>query len=190
MDDFKPNSFKSKEPVKEQKNIAPVVQGGVTMREESKIVKEAKGIGSYVFKDVISPLLKKIAYDSFTTALNMTLYPDGNGPRTTSGGAVKANSRQSYNSIYDDTRVVRSVSTYVYEPLEFDRRADAEDVLSQLKAIIRQYGIASVSDYYQTAGIRPRTTDENYGWTNINNAYVKMVGDKFTIILPKPLPIN
>lgn len=68
---------------------------------------------------------------------------------------------------------------------------DAELVLEQMKALIQDYGWASVADLYDLADITCRNyTVNRYGWTDISSAKVVHIADGYTIEFPKPVPIK
>ena len=68
---------------------------------------------------------------------------------------------------------------------------DAELVLDQLESAIANYGIASVADLYDLAGITCRNyTANRYGWTDIQLAKVIRTREGYTLQLPRTVQIN
>lgn len=168
------------------------------VKEESGLMKDLKGIGSYIYKDVIKPLGKKIIYDSIMTALNVKLYPDGDGPdRRLSSGPT---SHTSYDKKWDESRNRgRSIAQNGYEAVRFSYRQDAQYVLGCMRADIIDDRYVSLLQYYEYANevldpnekVVTRHTDSNYGWTNLQSAYIKPTSDnRFILVLPKPMPIE
>ena len=67
---------------------------------------------------------------------------------------------------------------------------DIERVLFTEKAIAN-YGIASVADLYDLAGITCRNyTANRYGWTDIQSAKVIRTREGYTLQLPRTVQIN
>ena len=56
--------------------------------------------------------------------------------------------------------------------------------------IIDTYGIVTIADFYDLAGVTGDYTTNNYGWTNIRNAEVVRVRDGYIIKMPKAMPID
>ena len=78
-----------------------------------------------------------------------------------------------------------------YEEPIFGTGVDAELVLDQLESAIANYGIASVADLYDLAGITCRNyTANRYGWTDIQSAKVIRTREGYTLQLPRTVQIN
>lgn len=84
----------------------------------------------------------------------------------------------------------RRVDRFNFAELVFNDKAFATDVLVDLKTDLASYQIATVFDLYDHAGVDTKPTDRNYGWTNLDTAYVDKVRGGWIIRLPKPLPIE
>ena len=85
---------------------------------------------------------------------------------------------------------LRRMTLAKYDDVVIESRAEAEEVLSNLIELIEQYDVAKLSDFYDMVGIDSDFSDEKYGWTNLSRATVSRVRDGYTIILPKPKPID
>lgn len=68
----------------------------------------------------------------------------------------------------------------------FDTRSDAEAVLDTMNELIETYGVATIADLYDLAGAFSLDIDNEHGWTNIRNAYIIRVYDRYIIKFPKP----
>ena len=78
-----------------------------------------------------------------------------------------------------------------FREFEFDRRQDAEAVLSEMCEIVSQYGFCKVSDFYSMVGETERSfTDQNYGWDHLGQASVERVRDGWIVDLPRPIALN
>lgn len=201
MENYKPNSHKSKEqqePVPEKK-LEKVVQGKVTTKKKSEVSKladifvpgDVANVKSYVIMDVLVPAVKKAISDIVTNGIDMILY--GESGRTRKSGPA---SRVSYSQYYDRDRVRRDRepvaprANYSYNDILLDNRGEAEEVLARMDELVATYGMVSVADLNDLVGITGNYTDNNYGWTNIKSAYVQRVRDGYLLKLPRALPID
>lgn len=199
MEDYKPNSHRSKEapPVKEKK-VEKVVQGAVKTRKKNCLEKaksvfisdDAANIKNYVVMDVLIPAMKKAISDIVTNGIEMILYGEtGRTKRSSPAGSVSY--RNYYDRRDDDRRTYKTPTRvgYSIDDIVLETRGDAEDVLSRMDELVDTYGIVSVADMYEMVGITGNYTDNKYGWTNIRNARPVRVRDGYLLDLPKPQPI-
>lgn len=204
MDNFVPNSNKFKEEQKnklverkDRKPISKVTKGKVKVKKKSELHKlantfiseDAAKVKSYVIGDVLIPAIKKAISDIVTNGIDMILYGEtGHSKRSSS-------SRISYSKYYDDRRDDRrsstsaSISRYDYDDVIFETRDEAKEVLERMDELIDLYGVASIADFYDLAGITGNYTDNKYGWTNLASADVVRVRDGYTIKLPRVRPL-
>lgn len=202
MEEYKPNSHKSKEEQQAappEKKVEKVVSGSVKSRKKSEIQKfadvfiqeDAQKVKSYILMDVLVPAIKKAISDIVTNGIDMILY--GETGRTKKNGTASKVSYRSYYDNRDDRRDYGSSRTqtgYNYNNVILDNRGEAEEVLSRMDELIATYGLVSVADFYDLVGITGSYTDNKYGWTDIRNASVVRVRDGYTIKLPRALPLN
>lgn len=200
MEEYKPNSHKSKEePQILEKKVEKVVNGTVKARKKSEIQKfadvfiqeDAQKVKSYILMDVLVPAVKKAISDIVTNGIDMILY--GESGRTKKSGSA---SKVSYRSYYDkreerrDSGSNRTRTGYNYDDVVLDNRGEAEEVLSRMDELVATYGLVSVADFYDLVGITGNYTDNKYGWTDIRSASVVRVRDGYMIKLPRALPLN
>lgn len=204
MTDYKPNSHKSKaeEASAEEKRAKKVVSGKVTTKENNTrkfagliVSEDASKVKSYVVLDVLIPAIKKAISDIVTDGIDMILYGESRGKKSRSSGGV------SYRSYYDDrdrrdrdrdrsgSRGV-SASRFDYDDIVFDTRGDAELVREQMVDILDQYGMVTVADMYDLAGLTVPYTASKYGWFNIRTAEVTRIHNGYILKLPKAMPID
>lgn len=203
MENYKPNSHRSKEVQKEtsqeeRKKLEKVVKGQVKVKKKSEMSKfaeafvaeDAKNVGSYVFTDVLIPAVKKLITDIVTDGINMILY-GGTSKVNRNSNASYVSYRQ-YSDRRDDSRSSASVARngYSHDDIVLESRGEAEEVLSRMDELIDTYGMVSVADMYDLVGKSCNYTDNKYGWTNIRNAEPVRVRDGYMLKLPKALPIN
>ena len=171
MEDYKPNSHRSKEEQKlPEKKIEPVVKGKVTTKKNNVrkltntfVTEDIQNVKSYVLMDVLVPAIKKAISDIVTNGIDMLLYGEtGRSRRKTNASVV------SYRNYYDSRREERYSSSrtrtgYSYDDVVLETRGEAEDVLSRMDELIDTYGVVSVADLYDLVGISCNYTDNKYG---------------------------
>lgn len=197
MEDYKPNSYKSKQEQEEKRDIKPVISAPAKKKKKSGIVKFAdvfiqediSNVKSFIISDVVIPTVKKLALD----IVESILYPGGGSGRSTRSPGSKV-TYTSYDKAYrSDDRFARSTerkNTYDYDNITFTSRHDAEIVLGAMDDVIDKYGVVRVADFYDFAGVTGSYTDNNYGWYNLTSAKVERVRDGYIIRLPKAMSID
>lgn len=194
MDNYKPNSHKSKT---EKKEVKKVVKGTVKTKKKgalsglknSIVSEDANNVGSYIVMDVIVPTIKKVIVDIVTDSIHMIFLGESSVKKGSSRGA--SSNYVSYRNYSDDRyrdrdRSYRSTRTmYSCDDIIFDTREDAEAVLEQLDDMIATYGQATVGDFYDSVGKSFNYTDNKYGWTNLRSARVMHTRDGWILDLPR-----
>lgn len=198
MEEFKPNSHKSKEltPVHEKK-VEKIVKGtvkskkknGIDRLKDNFISEDAANIKTYVVMDVLIPAVKKAICDIVKNGVDMILYGE-------SGRSSRRPSEYvSYDRRYLDRgdsrfyKADRARIGYSYNDIILETRGEAEDVLARMDELIELYGMVSVADLYDLVGITGNYTDNKYGWTNIRNAEPVHVRDGYMLRLPKVISL-
>lgn len=196
---YKGNSHKSKETGEqsvEKKKVEKVVNGKVKVKKKSEFRKLAdifipEDIGSvkdYIISEVIVPAIKK----TVSEIVDSVLYPDGNPKKKYSGG------RASYTRYYERGEEMRRATKvragYNCNDITFESRGEAELVLDKMIELVDVYGVASVADLYDLAGISNQSTytDNKYGWSDLRTADIirLMNGEGFMLKMPRPVPLN
>lgn len=143
--------------------------------------------------DWLIPGIKTIVED----LVHMLLYGDGGSPDIRRSRGKSEVRKVPYNSIYDGRR--RADDEYIPRKrtrtpeLIFDRRADAEQVLSGMNEYIDDYGSASMKDFYSIAsevseGLIDIPTDfqmTKWGWYDLTGAAVIHVRGGYMLQMPK-----
>lgn len=192
---YQSNSFKSKEDEKKPERLKGVVKGGAKLKKKTEIekiksdiiVSDISTIISSVMGDIIVPSIKKTISDVVTNGIDMLLFgEDGRDRQKTNA------SRISYGSFFDGRSSQSERSKRLsrngldYDNIIFDRRSDAEMVLTVLEENIDRFGIVSVGDLYDLAEIETNNYMANrYGWTDLAGANVVRVRDGWMLKLPK-----
>lgn len=202
MEDYKPNSHRSKEEQNnlpsEKKKVESVVTGKVTKKKNNVrkftdvfVSDDVANVKDYVLMDILVPAIKKAISDIVTNGIDMILYGEtGKTKRSTSASNV---SYRGYYDRKDDERRYsgsRTRSGYSYDDIVIETRTEAEEVLTRMDELIATYGVVSVADMYDLVGVTCDYTDNKYGWTNIRTAEVVRVRDGYILKLPKALPID
>ena len=174
------------------------VTGKVTVKEPSNAKKLARSfiaedlstVANSVWKETIVPTVKKLIWEGFSNALGMTLGIDI--PKRRLSGSEN-DYHGYYRSKADERKPVR------YEPreyfnlddVEFDYKSDAVNTINELEDIIREYGKAKVSDFYEKIGKTAPSTAFNYGWYSLEAARViQNYNGTWSIEFPKIKPIE
>lgn len=206
MQDYKPNSHRFKEeqkqqPTVEKREIKKVTKAPVKVKKkgvvgsaiDSFVQEDLSNIKTYLVKDVVIPTIKNTIWDAFTNTLDMVLF-GGTGRSRKNGPGSSRVPYVSYNKCsdrrdsrsYDEPRRAR----YDFGNIVFNSKADADEVLRQMDAIMDEYKLVTVVDLYDLVGVTGEYTDSKYGWTNIRNARTIRGRDGYYLELPKPLPID
>lgn len=107
MEEYKPNSHKSKEERKEsipEKHVEKVISGTVKPKKKSEMQKfadvfiseDVNNVKSYIVMDVLVPAIKKAISDIVTNGIDMILYGEAGKSKKNSTA-----SKVSYQKYYD-----------------------------------------------------------------------------------------
>ena len=202
MENYKPNSHKSKEENKalpdEREKLEKVIKGTVkTKKNEMRklrdvfISEDVKSVKSYILMDVLVPAIKDAIEDIVTNGIRMVLRGETSARKSSSASKI------SYNRIYDskinNDRFARDSSPsirYSYDDIILESRGEAEDVITMMEEIIEEYGFVRVADLYDLVGITGDYTDNKYGWTSIRSAEPVRVRNGYMLRLPRAVPLN
>lgn len=81
-------------------------------------------------------------------------------------------------------------TTYLYDDVIFNSRANAEKALEDLNKIHDKFGYFTVADLYKLAGLPDSYMISDLGWQNIKNVTVIRVRDGYVLDLPRPIRIK
>lgn len=203
MGDYPDNSYSGREQRKDsdstpEKKLEKVVSGGVKTRKKSKVKKfadffvpeDTDNVKSYILMDVIIPGIKNALAD----VVSIILFGEIGGV----GRRGRDKSKISYQRYWRDDRDDRrdyvrpkNIGGFDYDDILFETRGDADLVLDQLESAIANFGIASVADLYDLAGVTCRSyTADKYGWTDIRTAKVVRLRDGYILQLPRAVQID
>lgn len=201
-ENFPSNSFNKKE----KRVVEKIeIEGKVKHRkkslgkkaQEALFDEDAKSVGSYILEDVVLPAIKSLIADTITNGINAMLYGEGR-PANNRVSRDRGRSYVSYNSYYEDRRdrggrrqLDRGRrARHDFDEVIFDRRSDAEKVLSRLIDVIEEYDQVSVADFYDFVDLDSNYTDRNWGWDNLRDAYVERVRNGYIIVFPRTVVLD
>ena len=178
MPEYPDNSHSARENTSPpSKRVEKVVNGIAKTRKQSEVKKfagifmpdEVGDVKTFIITDVVIPGLKNAIAD----VVSIVLF----GEAGRIGTRKNAGSKVSYQRYYDDPRRddrrnynqrPRPVAGFEFDDIIFDNRGDADLVLDQLESVIANYGMASVLDLYDLAGLTCQNyMADKYGWTDI-----------------------
>lgn len=181
MEEHASNSNKSRN-FPEKREATAVVNKPADQREPGLVSKlistfiheDIRSVKTYLWKDILSPALKRSAVE----AVKMFLHVDS--PSMPSG----SNSKTSYYDYYEKRGPRRGAITehpseerrivHDYMSTRFHSRSDAEAVKAELESIIEASGYTTINDFYVAASMEPRDyTYDNWGWGDLRGAVIK-----------------
>ena len=208
-EEYKSNSNKSKQKDSppDAKPIVSVAKGKIIEKTPARkaadnfFAEDMKGVGSYVVKDVLLPGIKRILSTAIKGAVDTAFYGTGarfddmRGPRRP-GQMVDYTQRNYFDGrdqAYQNGPMVRTHSMST-DNILFESYGEAQDVVHGLQQLISQYGVASVAQMYDLAGvsIMGDYTKHNYGWNSITSQNTRIIDtrDGYILDMPKALPLE
>ena len=194
------NDYGKKIPsVDEPRKIQKVVSAGSAQTKKKSDVKkiadvfisdDIHNVKSYVIFDVLVPRVMDMLSEALKGSVDMIF--GGGGRRSKDSRSSNVSYRQYYDDKRDRYRGETSGSRdrFDFDEITFNYRGDAEGVLEQMEATIDRYGLVTVGDMYDMANLPQPHTSNRYGWTNLRNAEVVRRYGKYSIKLPKAMPID
>lgn len=181
-----------------EKKLEKVVTGAARTKRKSEarkflnvfVPEDGESVKTYILTDVIIPGVKNAIAD----VISIVLFGDSGRI----GGRRDGRSKVAYQKYWDDRRDdrreygrPRAAAGFEYDDIIFETRGDADLVLDQLESAINTYGMASVADLYDLAGVTCRNyTANRYGWTDIQSAKVIRTRDGYILQLPRTVQIS
>ena len=196
---------KANKPEQKQK-VTRVTKGSVKAKKKSEIASVAKSIVSdecknikqYIIYDVVVPVIKNTLSQIITGATDMIFFGEVRSSKP-SWGVRGGSTKISYKDYWDggsrsrrNDKDYRPSNRVSYDELYFESREDASNVLESMDDIVEQYGVVTVADLFDLAGVSGNGyTDQNYGWTSTNSADIFRDRDgAYRIKLLRPSPIK
>ena len=154
-------------------------------------------IAEHLVVDVAIPAAKNAITDMVTQGIQQLLYGEVDPRRRPTSGYTSYSSSSRANrgtGYYESRRSERheprqSKPTNV-EDLVFDTRGDAVDVVGFVAEQIEEYGQVSVAELMSTVGIKPRYTDERWGWTTNDAFEIRQIREGWLVSADRPEPLK
>ena len=187
-----------------EKKTEKVISGEVIRRKKGPFSKfketftgeDASSVGTYLVFEVFVPAIKNTVSDAVSQGIERLLFGDSRGRSSNSGS--RSTSYTPYNRMYrgrESDQRPRSISprgrsNHSFDEIILDSRGEAEEVLDKLSDLVREFGVATVSDLYDLVGISREHTDDKWGWTNLRSASVRRVREGCLLDLPPTEPVD
>lgn len=180
---------------------------------ETPVVRQKKPLGArlretlfngdnivqYVVNEVLLPAFKDTMSDAVSTAVNRALFGESgdNRPRKTPsrstafGGGTHTNySRYSTPPREAARSIPRRARIGTFESIIIASRVEAQIIMDQMHKAVEKYGMVSIRDLYEMVGEGFHTTDNDFGWTDLNTARIRQVRSGWMLVLPDPEPLE
>lgn len=176
----------------EKEKLKPVVKQEIKQKQSlgSKIretfsKENTESVGDYLVFDIIIPWIKDGIVDVVTNGVNMLIYGDSRGGRNKKTDYT-SKSKVSYRDGDRTNYSKKARASQDFSDIVLGSRTDALNVLSSLRSRIEEYDACTVADFYDLVDITSNFTDNNYGWTDLQSAYISQVRGGYILVLPKP----
>lgn len=189
------------------KKLKPIVKGKVMKQKRTAWDKfkdaflgESENMGDYILYDVLVPAFRDTISDMGFGVIER-LFGNGRSRSGYSNSVVRDRGRSyiSYNTVANNNRrsgredrrdLDRGArARHNFDNVIFTSRGEAEDVLAHLVDMTMEYGEATVRSFYELSNIEADYTDDNYGWTNLRDAYVDRTRNGHIIVFPPTRPL-
>lgn len=179
------------EPGAEPHIESKIVKKSIPQRIAAFLVsKDYKAIFGDVYKNILSPELKKIAFNSITAVIRDLIY------RGTGVDAPPSSEYTNYSSYSSDGRYSGSESRRYRDnrDISYGSYQEAEEVLRQMRAFLAKKGFVTVADYYIFSNQSPTPSSYDFGWMRLDKVTVYNYGKegarRFGLKFPEPMPID
>jgi hypothetical protein len=205
--EFPSNSERSKRQP-EEKNISPVVSGGVSRKKKSLrkqftetfVAGDAKTALRYSIIEIALPETRDLVLEVIQQGLEMLF--KGNSRRRGSTppqagptgyvnyGRFGHQMSNRYSSGPQRAMSRQARSRHNFDEIVLDERSEAEEVIDRLFDLVSRYESASVADLYELVGLGSSHIDHKWGWSDLTGAGVSRVRGGYLLDLPEPEPLD
>lgn len=162
-------------------------------------------VSQYISKEIIIPAAKDLFVNAIQSGISMMVY--GHDKPAGGSGAYRATSSYrapstNYGNRYQagtpannsQPNYSNKVTNTSFNSMDYAvaSRQEALHVMENMQNLVADYGIATISDFYDMLGVETTFADSAFGWaSNLdNNATVVSVRDGFAVRLPRPEPVS
>lgn len=210
MEDLPPNSHKAQDVARGPRNIERVTSAKVVRRRRplgkqfasTFFGGDARTAFGYMIEGVLIPAAREAIVEGVTSLVEKIVYNDSRPRR--GGAPPSVYGRVDYRSKSSghpaDPRSVSAAPTvsrgsrarHDFGELVLQSRAEAQEVIDQMRIILDQYDMVLVADLYALTGIQSGHTDHKWGWTSLHGAEIGRVrgGGGYVLDLPAPVPLD
>jgi hypothetical protein len=202
--DYPANSKVSRLKPAEKGTVEKVVEVDVIRRKRGLMARifgdfiadDSSTVFSYVITDVLIPAAKTAISDAVSQGIERMLFGDSR-PRP-AGRPGYTNYGNRYGRPGDSadrgnraTVMSRQArATHNFNDIIISSRAEAEDVIDNLRNLVSQFDVATVADLYDLVGLTGEFTDNKWGWTDLRSAAVRAVRGGYMLQLPRTQSIE
>ena len=194
MEDYKNKSTKE---LLEKEKVQKVVSNSVVVKKkgildkfnELFVLEDVHSVFKYVIQDIVIPKLKEMFKDSVDGGLDAWLHGTSRPVNRNNQSRVQYGKYYDQSPPYNPQR--RDKSVMDWSTIEYSSRYDAENVLKAMKETIRKFDLVTVAKFYEFSGINEYDYNAyDFGWINIDDAYIDRSRRGYVIRLPKPSSIE
>lgn len=210
IDSLEPNSHKYRaekaanesEVKKDKEKMTPIINRDQIVStkkplskkiSETFLTEDTKDVKSWVLTEVIIPGIKSTILDIlsmifFGEICSRTGRRSKNGrddDRVNYSSYYRGNSYFGRNSRRRDNRY-NSDDKVDFRNIILRERADAEDLIDEMKKRIHNYGSVSVADLLDLIDVAGRYTDNDYGWDDERDIGIRRVSSGYLIDVAEP----
>ena len=206
MDDlshYRGNSHRESTPEPKRETRAPIISAPPHRVERSTwgrfldvfAGEDARWVGTSVLFDVVVPAVKDLIYEVVTEGTSRRLYGDSTprNPRRSQHTPYNQVSRREFATERRPELDRRDRALHDFSSLIFRNAGEATTIADHLYSLVDQYGVATVNDFYEAAGITGDFADSNFGWSGVQGlrgTRVRRVRDGYILEVPRPRPID
>lgn len=174
---------------------------------------DAKTVFGHIVTEVIVPAAQDMIFDAFTQSAERMIFKNTRmspiqrqAVRNVASGVGTVAYNRMAGTPSASTTIRQPVATARQDPrpqlshearrahnfgeIVLGSRAEAQEVLNQLFAIVEKYDTVSVSELYGLLGIPVDFTDEAWGWENMHGSSIgRARGGGYILHLPRPEPL-
>lgn len=169
---------------RQQKSVAQRVLGMF-------ISDDIDDVKSYLVHDIVIPWAK----EAFFSAVDGLIHGRGRSSPTDMASRISYQSSSYYNN-YNRTNRREPTRTGATSECDYGdvivrNRGEAEALLAALDDIMDRYGVVSVLDLYDMAGLPTKQSYNRYGWENIRSARIVQLRDgRHVLKMPRMVPLD
>ena len=154
------------------------------------IAEDANKVGNYILMDVLVPSVKRAIVDIIKSSADMIFGTTGSKSTSTTKYSYGGIPYVNYSSPNKKPEIPVARSQYEIGDINFENRADAENVLSQMDDIINTYGVVSVADLCDLVGAPCEYVANKYGWKDLHDAVPIRTTHGYSLRLPRSMPLE